>query len=276
MTTITLSSPFGGANFNKFTLPEIITKPILSASGSELVWQWTIDKPNDTVLTIDGTGLVPVVSAGHLTDLNGGTITAVKLVISGTIINFSFTDANMSAVSFYDLAAAHNWAGLKALFLHGNDNITGTAFGDNLLGMTGKDRIAGGAGDDTINGGLGADTLTGGTGLDHLTGGPGADRFVFAIAPATAGMDMINDFAHGVDHIALKAGPFANIGAIGALDASHFHLGATATAAAQGVLYDSTTGNLYSDADGNGSAAAVLFAHVTAGTVLTFSDFLVI
>jgi serralysin len=36
------------------------------------------------------------------------------------------------------------------------------------------------------------------------------------------------------------------------------------------------SGNLFYDADGNGSSAAVLFAHVGAGLALTVDNFLVI
>ncbi len=42
------------------------------------------------------------------------------------------------------------------------------------------------------------------------------------------------------------------------------------------VMYNSTTGALYYDADGNQSTAAVQIAQMTANTVLTYQDFFII
>ena len=42
------------------------------------------------------------------------------------------------------------------------------------------------------------------------------------------------------------------------------------------IIYDSVTGNIYYDADGNGAGTAVLFAQVAAGTALTNADFLIV
>ncbi|MEI6800753.1 MAG: calcium-binding protein, partial [Pseudomonadota bacterium] len=42
------------------------------------------------------------------------------------------------------------------------------------------------------------------------------------------------------------------------------------------VIYNSTTGALYYDADGNQSTAAVQIAQLTANTVLTYQDFFII
>lgn len=48
------------------------------------------------------------------------------------------------------------------------------------------------------------------------------------------------------------------------------------TTAKQCIVYDIATGNLSYDADGSGVGAAVVFAHVTPGTVLTADDFAVV
>ena len=42
------------------------------------------------------------------------------------------------------------------------------------------------------------------------------------------------------------------------------------------ILYNSATGALYYDADGNGSTAAVQIAQLTANTALTAADFVII
>jgi len=58
---------------------------------------------------------------------------------------------------------------------------------------------------------------------------------------------------------------------VGTLTAANFaaNAGGTATDANDYILYDTATGNLYYDADGNGAGARVLFATVTvtAGTI---------
>jgi Ca2+-binding RTX toxin-like protein len=52
-----------------------------------------------------------------------------------------------------------------------------------------------------------------------------------------------------------------------------FQLGTAAADADDRIIYDSATGKLFYDADGNAAGAQVLFAQVTAGTALTDVDF---
>jgi hypothetical protein len=81
------------------------------------------------------------------------------------------------------------------------------------------------------------------------------------------------------DHLALLGlddALFAGIGTAGSPDSTAFKLDGTALDANDRIIYDATTGALYYDADGSGAAAAVQFAQLTPGTVLTVSDFLVI
>jgi Ca2+-binding RTX toxin-like protein len=114
-----------------------------------------------------------------------------------------------------------------------------------------------------------------------MNGGTGSDLFVFNSTPsATTNHDTIQDFdASGVDHIQLDHNVFAGIGLSGTLAAANFvaNAGGTAGNSSQHILFDTSTGNLYYDADGNGGGAKVLVAHIdlTAGT-LDASDFLVI
>jgi Ca2+-binding RTX toxin-like protein len=62
----------------------------------------------------------------------------------------------------------------------------------------------------------------------------------------------------------------------GALDAAESRASATgiATAAADRILYDTSTGELYYDADG--AAAAILFATLTGAPEITAADFLLV
>ncbi len=149
---------------------------------------------------------------------------------------------------------------VEHLTLTGEGNLNGTGNG---LANT----ITGNAGNNQINGGLGNDTLTGGS---------GNDSFVFNTAlNAATNVDQITDFGVGNDVFNLAHSVFTQISA-GALAESAFHVGASATDANQRIIYDQTSGHVMYDADGSGGGAAVQFASVTAGTLLTHDDFFII
>jgi Ca2+-binding RTX toxin-like protein len=133
---------------------------------------------------------------------------------------------------------------------------------------------------DVIVGGAGADTLDGGLGKDTLTGGAGADRFDFSTAlSAAANVDTITDFEAGVDDIGLDSALFTGL-VEGALEEGAFVSGAgrsTAADAGDRIIYNTTTGALYFDADGLGGAAAIQFATLTGSPdALSAADFSVI
>ncbi len=143
-------------------------------------------------------------------------------------------------------------------------NLAGNALANVLTGGGGANLLTGGAGADTLSGGTGDDTLSGGSGADRLTGGSGYDAFRFDILP-DAGADVITDFAVGVDKILLSKAVFAGLAgaALGPLAAGLFWSGAGVTAAHDAddrLVYDTTTGTLYYDADGLGGAAAIALA----------------
>ena len=58
-----------------------------------------------------------------------------------------------------------------------------------------------------------------------------------------------------------------------ALSPSAFRLGTAAGDSLDPIIYDQAAGKLYYDADGNGSAAQILFATFSAGTPLNQADF---
>lgn len=108
-------------------------------------------------------------------------------------------------------------------------------------------------------------------------------------APATTGkfyfdtalggstnVDRIMDFSVADDFIMLDQTVFGAFANLGYAAAGSFVLGTRAQDADDHILYDSATGRIYYDADGNGAGAAVLFAAVAAGTSLTASDFYVV
>jgi Ca2+-binding RTX toxin-like protein len=121
-----------------------------------------------------------------------------------------------------------------------------------------------------------ANVLRGGAGNDIVSGGAGADSFQFDTPLGTANIDHIADFAHGTDRILLENAVFAGLAA-GALPASAFATGTTATSASHRILYDAATGALRFDADGSSGGAAILFAILdTHPASLAASDFVVI
>jgi Ca2+-binding RTX toxin-like protein len=145
-------------------------------------------------------------------------------------------------------------------------NASGNDSANQLLGNSIGNLLNGGSGNDTINGGLGNDTLTGGLGND-----------VFQLTNLST--DTITDFTVGADSIQLSAAIFPQ-GAV--VDASDFiavaNLSAAATSSAS-VIYNTTDGALYIDADGgSGAAAAVQIALLgtTTHPVLTNTNFVVI
>ena len=89
---------------------------------------------------------------------------------------------------------------------------------------------------------------------------------------AGANVDTITDFAAGSDKIALDDAIFTGIG--GTLNANAFAIGAAAADADDRIGYNSVTGQLFYDTDGNGAGAAVLFASLSPGLALTASDFM--
>jgi len=160
----------------------------------------------------------------------------------------------------------------------GVENILGSAYADVFTGDSAANTLNGGAGNDSLMGGAGNDTLIGGLGNDTLSGGIGNDVFVFNSATAN-NLDTILDFTTGTDKIQLSKSIFANLGATGNLTENSFWSAAGAVKgndANDRVVYNTTTGALYYDADGSGSGAAVQIALLGTSTTTSFSDFAVI
>ncbi|HEV2815915.1 MAG TPA: M10 family metallopeptidase C-terminal domain-containing protein [Allosphingosinicella sp.] len=126
-----------------------------------------------------------------------------------------------------------------------------------------------------IYGNAGVNTINGGAGADYLMGFAGADTFQFTTALGGGNIDAILDFATGTDKIALDDAVFTGL-APGALSAGAFVTGTQAGDADDRIIYNSATGQLFFDADGNGAGAAVQFATLSTGLSLAASDFTVI
>jgi Ca2+-binding RTX toxin-like protein len=157
----------------------------------------------------------------------------------------------------------------------GNDTIFGGFQNDTLLGGDGNDLLNGGQDVDTLDGGAGNDTLEySGFGDDDMWGGTGADSF--AVSSPNDFANRVHDFETGVDKLQLDGSRMPNVGASGNFAASdaRFFAGIAAHDADDRVIFDSASGNLWYDADGNGAGEQQLVARITGNVVAT--DFMVI
>ena len=114
--------------------------------------------------------------------------------------------------------------------------------------------------------------LNGAGSSDTLTGFNGSDTFRFVNGLGALNVNTITDFNVADDTIQLAAGIF--VGVTGAtLAAGAFRIGADAD---DRIIYNSATGALIYNSNGNAANGATPFATLTAGLALTSSDFAVI
>jgi serralysin len=126
-----------------------------------------------------------------------------------------------------------------------------------------------------LDGGLGADTLTGGLGNDTLIGGSASDVFVFDTALGASNVDHISDFGFGNDRIHLDDAIFAAF-APGTVPGGTFIIGTVALQFNDYLLYDTATGILRYDADGNGAGASEIVAVFDNLAAVNRTDFLIV
>ena len=190
----------------------------------------------------------------------------VERVVIGTGSAQSAVTTGTGAINVNSTAVLN---GLTIVGNNGANNITGTAFSDTITANSGND---------TINGGAGADRLFGGLGNDTLIGGAGADSFIFNTAPNnTNNRDNITDFNIADDTIELENAIFTALGiTTGVLNASAFVNGSAALDASDRIIYNSSTGALLYDSNGNGSGGSFQIATLATGLSLTNNDFLII
>jgi Ca2+-binding RTX toxin-like protein len=239
----------------------------------DLVFDQTAISAADLKVVAEGSGTRIEVIAGAQAgkDILLQNTTPLQLATS----NISF--ANGSALLFGDNAVAQNDNADNALFgTVGNDLIGGFGGNDNVQAGGGDDVLDGGAGNDTMSGNAGNDWVDGGTGNDNLTGGSGQDSFVLS-ASGAANADLLSDFASGWDDLRLDAAAFAEIGEAGRFAAGdeRFHAAAGATSGAEAddrIIYNTTTRQLFYDADGSGAGASELIATLGSERTITASD----
>ncbi len=181
---------------------------------------------------------------------------------------------NLSAASF---TTAGGWNGGGAATVAAGKALDGWGYVDTLLNM---ENVRGSVYNDLIIGSAGNNFIDAQGGNDTLIGGGGADIFVFNTGPNGAtNVDTIADFTTASDKLHFDNAVFTAIGADGAFTAANFVSGAGAAAAldaADRLIYNTTTGDLYYDADGTGATAAVKVAVLTGHPTLAATDIQVV
>ncbi len=166
--------------------------------------------------------------------------------------------------------------------LCGDDTIFGGDGDDSVIGdianLTAGAKVVGG--DDRLFGGSGNDRIIGGLGNDRLTGGTGSDAFHFDAALDSAlNRDVIRDFSAADDTILIYSSVFSSLGqAPGTLGATAFFASVDGLAHDRNdrIVYNTESGVLSYDADGNRSGEAVAFAVLSGTPDISNLDFLVV
>jgi Ca2+-binding RTX toxin-like protein len=200
---------------------------------------------NDAMNGGNGADLFVVDSAGDtVTDTSSGTFETVYASVSFALA----ADADI------ELLRTGNDSGL------GSIDLTGNASSQELRGNAGNNNLAGGLGNDI------------------LTGLAGEDAFIFNTALGAGNVDTVTDYNVAQDQIRLDNVIFTNLFASEGnwLTAGEFHIGAGAADAGDRIIYNSATGALFYDADGNGAGAAAQFATVSTGLALTSNEFFIV
>ena len=285
----------GGAGDDTYTVDSALDVIVeAAASGTDSVNSSVnyVLSANDENLTLLGTALVGTGNAvanlitgnaGNNTldggagndTLSGGAGNDIYIVDSSLDVVVEAAAAGIDTInSTVTLTLAAN---VENLTLTGATAIDGSGNADAnvITGNAANNILSGLAGNDTLNGADGNDTLNGGAGTDRLVGGIGLDTFVFNTALAADNVDTLADFATG-DLIQLDRTVFTALSGGTTLTAAEFGAGAGLVAAAnaqQRILHDTTTGAIRYDSDGNGAAAAVLFANANIGAPLSAASF---
>jgi len=189
-------------------------------------------------------------------------------------VNFAISAGQQSAVNV-DLTAGT----LRGGGVGGAGSATVTSI-EHVIGAGFDDSIRGAAAAETLEGREGNDMLSGMGGNDTLIGGTGQDRFVFAAAPGAADADLVTDFVSGTDKLTFDISVFTELGAAGNFAAGdmRFAAGAGITSgqdASDRIVYNTTTGQLFYDADGSGTGAALLVATLQGAPALSATDVVV-
>lgn len=150
---------------------------------------------------------------------------------------------------------------------------------ENVHGSNEEDRLVGSERSNRLIGHDGNDVLAGGLGNDILIGGEGNDVFVFdSSLSTTANNDRIRDFVTGQDLIQLDLSLFTSLAEEGTLGSEMFCANATGSPLDSNdyIVYNTSSGALFYDADGSGQGDAWQFATLTGKPDIALNDFLIV
>jgi Ca2+-binding RTX toxin-like protein len=170
-------------------------------------------------------------------------------------------DRVAAAVSF-NLAADDN---IETLATNGSAGVSAINLRGNALAQN-------------VQGNNGTNILNGGGGSDTLTGFAGADTFAFNSGLGASNVDVITDYSVVADRIMLENAIFIGLGA-GPLLATAFSssIDGIATDASDRIMYETDTGFLWYDQDGDaGGFARIRFADLAGSLAMTAGEFVVV
>ncbi len=177
---------------------------------------------------------------------------------------------SLNASASYSLAT-----GVSVETMRAADPAATTAI--NLTGNELANTLQGNTGNNVLNGRGGSDTIRGFAGNDTLTGGAGRDSFCFDTALNVAtNVDTVTDFSTVNDTVRLESEVFAALTTTGVLNPNAFHIGIGAADATDCIIYNSRTGALIYDHNGNAAGGATQFAMLATRLAMTNADFVVI
>lgn len=227
---------------------------------------------NDTLLgdagndILDGESGVDTMQGGSGSDSyyvdNVGDVVQELLATDGAADRI-YTTVDYTLLNYVE----HLWAAVSTATTA--INLTGNSLDNDILGNAGANYLNGVAGNDNIFGGAGNDSLVGGPGNDTLTGQSGSDNFIFVSPFTTAGVDTIGDFTTNTDQIRLDDAVFTALGVPGVLASTKFWTSTTASLTNAGhdaddrIVYNTATGALYYDVNGNAAGGVTQIATLT-------------
>ena len=284
-----LSGPAAGKTVflgSGVSLTELASSNITFANGSALLFGDNSPGAanDDAANALNGTAGNDLLRGfGGADTLHGGAGNDTYIVGSGDVISDTGgVDTVVSDISWNLGAGLENLSFAGSANLNGRGNglanvITGNAGNNTFWVGDGSDTLNGGAGNDYLGAEGGADWLDGNAGNDTLDGGSGQDHFAFtALGAGTA--DTVLQLGSDWDDLQLDLAVFSTLGSTGRFSASdgRFFAAAGATSGHDGddrIVYNTSTGQLFFDADGSGSGTAQLFATLQGAPAILASDF---
>ncbi|MDX2309593.1 MAG: calcium-binding protein [Hyphomicrobium sp.] len=232
---------------------------------------------------MSGAGGADILNGGTGNDnLAGGDGNDLYVVDSSTDVT---TESNAAAAGGIDTVQSSVTrtlsTNIERLSLTGTAAIDGTGNGltNVIVGNAAANTLKGLGANDSLNGAVGDDVLEGGLGNDTLTGGAGNDFFVFNTAPTATNQDSITDYSVAQDAVRLDNAVFTALGTTtGVLAGAKFWASASGLAhdADDRIVYNTTTGVLSYDSNGNAVGGAIQIAVFSTKPALTAGEFFVI